>query len=46
VENSGAGILVPLVFFTLVLLFMAGMWKTFSKAGKPGWACLVPIYKS
>ena len=43
-ENSGAGFMVPLVFFTTVLIFMAGMWKTFSKAGKPGWACLVPIY--
>jgi hypothetical protein len=44
VENSGAGFVAPLVFFTTVLLFVAGMWKTFSKAGKPGWACLVPIY--
>jgi hypothetical protein len=44
VENSGAGFMVPLVFFTLILLFMAGLWKTFTKAGKPGWACLVPIY--
>lgn len=43
-ENSGVGFVAPLVFFTLVLLFLAGMWKTFSKAGKPGWACLVPIY--
>ncbi len=22
----------------------AGMWKTFEKAGQPGWAALVPIY--
>ncbi len=43
-ENSGAGFIAPLVFFTVFLLFLAGMWKTFSKAGKPGWACLVPIY--
>jgi hypothetical protein len=28
----------------LTLVVIAGMWKTFSKAGKPGWACLVPIY--
>ncbi len=43
-ENSGAGFMVPLVFFTIFLFSLAGMWKTFSKAGKPGWACLVPIY--
>jgi len=21
-----------------------GMWKTFVKAGQPGWACIIPIY--
>lgn len=25
-------------------IFVAGLWKIFSKAGKPGWAALVPIY--
>lgn len=23
---------------------IAGMWKMFEKAGKPGWAALIPIY--
>ncbi|RLE19537.1 MAG: signal peptidase I [Acidobacteria bacterium] len=27
-----------------MVLVIAGMWKTFAKAGKPGWACLIPIY--
>ena len=27
----------------LVLLF-AGMWRVFQKAGKPGWAAIIPIY--
>jgi hypothetical protein len=31
------------VFF-LVLATVAGMWKVFEKAGKPGWASLIPIY--
>lgn len=36
-------------FFMLILivpyvLMIAGMWKTFAKAGKPGWASIVPIY--
>lgn len=22
----------------------AGVWTSFSKAGRPGWACIVPIY--
>jgi hypothetical protein len=36
------------LFIALELIFIvptfAGMWKTFQKAGKPGWACIVPIY--
>lgn len=28
----------------IIALTLAGMWTTFAKAGKPGWACLVPIY--
>jgi hypothetical protein len=43
-EESGAGFIGPLVFFVLMILFIAGFWRTFTKAGKPGWACLVPFY--
>ncbi|MBI5884302.1 MAG: signal peptidase I [Elusimicrobia bacterium] len=34
------------MFFWLIaaLLVIAGLWKTFSKAGKPGWASIVPVY--
>lgn len=37
----------PLTFLiTLILsvLTIVGMWKIFVKAGKPGWASIVPIY--
>lgn len=27
-----------------VLLMIASVWKVFVKAGKPGWASLIPIY--
>ena len=35
-----------LIFFYLavVILMIASMWKVFTKAGKPGWAAIVPIY--
>lgn len=36
-----AGGLVLFVFWLLVLI---GAWKVFTKAGKPGWAVIVPIY--
>ena len=31
-------------YFVIVILLIAAMWKVFSKAGQPGWACIIPIY--
>ena len=28
----------------LTVLMFAAVWKIFSKAGQPGWKCLIPIY--
>jgi hypothetical protein len=28
----------------LAIAAIAGLWKTFTKAGKPGWAAIIPIY--
>jgi hypothetical protein len=36
--------LFPVLFLALVVLAIAGVWKTFEKAGKPGWAAIIPIY--
>ncbi|MEW6468288.1 MAG: DUF5684 domain-containing protein [Bacteroidota bacterium] len=34
-----------LIFALALALFMIiCMWKVYTKAGKPGWACIVPIY--
>jgi len=30
--------------FAVAILIIAGMWKTFTKAGKPGWASIIPFY--
>ncbi|MDN5200870.1 DUF5684 domain-containing protein [Fulvivirgaceae bacterium BMA10] len=30
----------------LVVLMIASMWKIFEKAGKPGWAAIIPIYNT
>lgn len=44
-QPSAAGIgfflLIELAIFILVI---AGFWKLFVKAGKPGWAAIIPIY--
>lgn len=28
----------------MVIIQLVGMWKVYSKAGEPGWKCLIPIY--
>jgi Family of unknown function (DUF5684) len=28
----------------IVVVAIAGYWKTFEKAGKPGWGAIIPIY--
>lgn len=33
-----------LIYVALLALLFASMWVVFTKAGKPGWAALVPIY--
>ncbi|HET8645673.1 MAG TPA: DUF5684 domain-containing protein [Vicinamibacteria bacterium] len=49
-EGSGGGgggivgLLFMAVWLGLTALVIAGFWKTFVKAGEPGWAILVPIY--
>jgi hypothetical protein len=41
---AGVGIVGGLLYIVILVLVMAGMWKIFVKAGKPGWAAIVPIY--
>lgn len=43
-EGSDGGILGPLLMLVVTVLLIAAMWKVFAKAGKPGWAVIVPIY--
>ncbi|HIP70012.1 MAG TPA: signal peptidase I [Anaerolineae bacterium] len=31
-------------YLALIILMIAGFWKTFEKAGQPGWAAIIPIY--
>lgn len=36
--------LMLIIYFAVIILAIAGMWKVFTKAGKPGWASIIPIY--
>jgi|SRR5579884_1084490 len=33
-----------LVWLAVLVLMIAAFWKIFTKAGKPGWAAIIPIY--
>jgi len=41
---AGIGATFVIIYFGLIILSIVGMWKTFEKAGKPGWAALIPFY--
>ncbi len=44
--GEGPSIVFLLVYLALVVLVIAGMWMTFTKAGQYGWACIIPIYNT
>ncbi|MCX6323410.1 MAG: DUF5684 domain-containing protein [Sphingobacteriales bacterium] len=33
-----------ILYLIVVVIVIAGIWKTFEKAGQPGWAAIVPFY--
>ncbi|MBX9852108.1 MAG: signal peptidase I [Cytophagaceae bacterium] len=35
-----------ILILAVVVLLIASMWTLFAKAGKPGWAAIVPIYNT
>jgi hypothetical protein len=38
------GMIIFIIVFAVITY--AGMWKMFQKAGKPGWAAIIPIYNT
>ena len=42
--GGAAGIIIMIIYLAIVVLMIASLWKIFTKAGKPGWAAIVPIY--
>ncbi len=44
VPGLAFGLFFCLFELAIIVLVVAGLWKVFSKAGRPGWAAIVPIY--
>lgn len=32
------------IYLVILIIVVAALWKIFTKAGKPGWAAIIPIY--
>jgi hypothetical protein len=46
-QGSGGaigGVVGGLIGLLVAIIVIAAMWKMFTKAGKPGWAAIIPIY--
>lgn len=43
-DGSGVGVIGWLIYLVVIVVWIAGMWKVFEKAGQPGWAAIIPIY--
>lgn len=39
-------IIMLIMSFAVMAVVLASMWRIFTKAGKPGWAALIPIYNT
>ncbi len=42
--GAGIGILGWLLYMAVIVFYIFCMWKIYVKAGKPGWAAIIPIY--
>jgi hypothetical protein len=43
---AGASLVFMLLYLAVIVVMVASLWKLFTKAGKPGWASIVPIYNN
>ena len=41
---TGLGMGMIILYLAIIVFLVACFWKVFTKAGKPGWAAIVPIY--
>lgn len=33
-----------ILYLGFIIVYIAAIWKVYTKAGKPGWAAIIPIY--
>jgi len=42
--SDGPPMIAIIIGLAFLVFMIAAMWKIFTKAGQPGWACIIPIY--
>lgn len=42
----GGMLFVWAIYFAVFIVMVVSLWKLFVKAGKPGWAALIPVYNN
>ena len=44
-ENAqSVGIFGIIIYLAIIIFLIAALWKIYTKAKQPGWACIIPIY--
>jgi uncharacterized membrane protein YhaH (DUF805 family) len=43
-QGQAPGPLFWIFYLAFTILILAAWWNIFTKAGQPGWACIIPIY--
>ncbi len=43
---AAMGTTILVIYLGILLVLLASLWKIFTKAGKPGWAVIIPIYST
>lgn len=44
VQSAAPNPVTTIIVWAIVIATVVAMWKVFVKAGKPGWAAIIPIY--
>lgn len=42
--GSGPSPIAMVIYFAVLVLVLAAVWRVFKKANRPGWAAIVPVY--
>ncbi|GAC1455988.1 MAG: hypothetical protein PVSMB4_16340 [Ktedonobacterales bacterium] len=44
--NSTAALVSTVISIAIAIFYIAATWQVYAKAGKPGWAAIIPIYNT